>query len=313
LLFFIVLLIPAVASAKWRSIPSNRTDNFNSLHVCGENIFLVANNGVVVRYNLKSQQWSTDTVGRAVQLNDVTFLENCRRGFICGGLGAAMVTEDAGYKWRPLSFDTSFYIYEISFLDSMIGFAVGGNAYGQPAMAGMLFRTIDGGQSWDSIPIGGRHFKEVNVYPNGLTTVVGQWKMYISRDTGVTWDTIAAPKGKSANSVAICGKNGLMAGMMGFVARSEDSGRTWIPLDIFDESILIFDIAMLDENRAFAVGSLSGVPEGLILYTDDCGRNWIPEVNDSRGQLNCIKLSGSRLYACGMGGTLIYRDLPIKK
>ncbi|MEW6015536.1 MAG: hypothetical protein AB1690_09445, partial [Candidatus Zixiibacteriota bacterium] len=59
-----------------------------------------------------------------------------------------------------------------------------------------------------------------------------------------------------------------------------------------------------DSKKAFMVGD-----NGTILYTDDSGKNWVPELSGVSGELNRIVRVGGRIFACGQKGALVYSEL----
>ena len=300
----------AAPGSDWHVIPTGRQDNFNGFSICDQSHeFIVSGNpnGFFFRYSSERNRWVIDSMPGTV-LQDIYFFKGCQRGFICGSRGTFSYSEDFGQKWTSLNFDTSLWLYDVAFKDSLTGFLVGINSNSRITSVGVAFKTSDGGHTWDSMPIGGIMLSSIDIAPDGVVTIKGQGKIYISRDTGVHWDTVAAPSGESPNAVCIRGKAGLMIGMGGYVASSGDGGKTWKPLYVLPENIHLFDLLMLDEKMAYAIGS-----DGMVLYTDDCGRNWIPEASGAPQQLTKIRLVGNRIYVCGQGGALIYKDIDLPK
>ena len=104
-------------------------------------------------------------------------------------------------------------------------------------------------------------------------------------------------------SLAIRGSKGIMVGMGGFLALSDDSGKNWQPKNIMSEKFSFYRLLMIDSLRAYAVGS-----NGEILYTEDAGYNWVPEASGTIHELLDIQMIGKRIYACGKKGALIYKE-----
>lgn len=78
-------------------------------------------------------------------LNDVYFL-NSQKGFICGDQGIMYITTDGGGNWKPIDHNWSevypYDIKEVKFFNEDIGYLRMGDG-------GTLFKTIDGGLSWN--------------------------------------------------------------------------------------------------------------------------------------------------------------------
>ncbi len=315
LIFAVVLVVvgapylPA-AGNDWHIMQTGRQDNLNALFFCNStNGFLISgnSNGVILRSSPEENRWIADSTPGTV-LQEIFFFKDCKRGFVCGSHGTFSYSDDSGLKWTSLNFDTSLWLYDVAFMDSLTGFLVGGNLHSRITFTGVAYKTSDGGHTWDSIPLGGVQFSALDIAPDGVVTIKGQNKIYISHDNGIRWDTVTAPPGESPNAVCIRGKAGLMVGMGGYAASSADGGKTWKTLNVLADNMHLFDLLMLDEKKAYAVGS-----EGLVLFTDDCGKNWIPEASGTPQQLTDIKLFGNRIYACGQGGALIYKDIDLPK
>jgi photosystem II stability/assembly factor-like uncharacterized protein len=85
---------------------------------------------------------------------------------------------------------------------------------------------------------------------------------------------------------------------------SSDTGKTWQKYAVLSEDKHLVDLVMIDSKRAYAAGG-----DGNILYTDDSGRDWVPEASGTNTQLVEIRQLGNRLYACGGEGVVIYKVL----
>lgn len=104
----------------------------------------------------------------------------------------------------------------------------------------LLWKTSDGGVTWDSLFRGPYHLTDVKVSPHHPQTVIigSQYGAYRSNDYGITWDTLTndAPNKLPRNcyrcEISFCEDNEnrvylTMERNWGMIFRSEDLGNTW--------------------------------------------------------------------------------------
>jgi photosystem II stability/assembly factor-like uncharacterized protein len=186
---------------------------------------------------------------------------------------------------------------DIVFIDSLTGF------YGTGK--GNLYRTQDGGQSWQLIwskPgtfirslafIDSRHGFLGNLGP-GVGSTTDATPLYETKDGGVTWapariGSVAVPgvcsidilKSRSIHQGDISERYYIhAAGRANGPAkllRSEDGGETWTLIDLSDRAGMILDVKFFDPNIGFVFAATSGdlaQSNALILKTNDGGRTW---------------------------------------
>ncbi|MFH2035529.1 MAG: hypothetical protein ABIJ45_03925 [Candidatus Zixiibacteriota bacterium] len=306
-LIFIAFLfnpIPVVGS-EWHQIPTGIKTELTGIHFIDNNYgFVVTKNGVVVRFDNKGSLWKTSGAKFQFDMEGIYFLPDGKTGFAYGTEGMVLRTTDSGLTWisNMVAFGTRFS--DMVFLDSLTGLIVGLNYRTRGRTNGVVFKTTDGGLSWDSLRVDCWTPEAVTVSPEGTVLITGKKNLLITRDKGINWSKVVHPSLTTPKAAALIGKNGLMAGMSGFVAVSSDSGMSWSELNNIPQEISIFDIVMLDSSTYYMVGT-----EGEILYTNDGGQNWTPEASGSFYQLSEIMRAGDYLFSCGREGILIYTNL----
>lgn len=186
---------------------------------------------------------------------------------------------------------------DIAFADARTGF------YGTGK--GDLYRTQDGGQSWQLIwsrPgtfirslgfIDGKHGFLGNLGA-GLASITDTTPLYETRDGGVTWTpakigSAAVPgicsidiiKSRSIHEGDVSERYYIhAAGRANGPAkllRSENGGETWTLIDLSDRAGMILDVKFLEPNVGFVFAASSGdlaQSNALILKTTDGGRTW---------------------------------------
>jgi photosystem II stability/assembly factor-like uncharacterized protein len=215
-----------------------------------------------------------------------------------GFVSRAPSTPSTTPQWRTLT--TEPYPKkrdDIVFVDAHTGF------YGTGK--GQLYRTEDGGQSWQLVwskPgtfirslgfIDTRHGFLGNLGA-GLVNITDTTPLYETKDGGVTWE---AAKIGTALIPGVCSIDVLKTRSIheGHVSeryyihaagrangpakllRSEDGGESWALIDLSERAGMILDVKFFDPNTGFVFAATSGdlaQSNALILKTNDGGRSW---------------------------------------
>jgi len=203
---------------------------------------------------------------------------------------------------------------DIAFVNALTGF------YGTGK--GKLYRTQDGGQSWQLVwskPgtfirslgfIDARHGFMGNL-GTGLAGTTDATPLYETKDAGVTWEpakigSAAVPgvcsidilKSRSIHEGDVFERYYIHAGGRANgpakLLRSEDGGETWTLIDMSDRAGMILDVKFFDPNIGLVFAATSAdlaQSNALILKTNDGGRSWRQVYRSTR--LNEIIWKGS--------------------
>ena len=186
---------------------------------------------------------------------------------------------------------------DIVFVDAHLGF------YGTGK--GDLYRTQDGGASWDRIwTKPGTFIRSLGFIDSkhgflgnlgaGLAGITDATPLYETRDGGATWSpakignavipgvcSIDILKSRSIHEGDLSARYYIhAAGRANGPAkllRSENGGESWTLIDLSDRAGMILDVKFLDPNTGFVFAATSGdvsQSHGLILKTTDGGRTW---------------------------------------
>ncbi len=142
-------------------------------------------------------------------------------GWCIGYSGIIQKTTDGGYTWNYLSSagGTDYSIGDIDFIDTSIGWAVGGGYESY----GIVYKTTDGGSTWFGQTLGNNELIEVQALNASLVFVSGGDGMYKSTDGGNIWSNTETGVTKFNFSDEIHGY-----GIKGSViVQTNDSGKTW--------------------------------------------------------------------------------------
>lgn len=193
---------------------------------------------------------------------------------------------------------------DVFFVSTATGWIVNG--------AGEIFKTEDGGGSWDpQFSKSDAHFRSVGfVNPlRGFAGNVGfgefgatdRSALYETSDGGNSWHPMAVWQGRSPTG--LCGMQvvndsvvvavGRVRGPASF-ARTTDGGATWRSRDMGAHAAGLIDVYFTHPDTGFVVGLTNvdhELSSGIVLYTDDGGESWETRHRTTRTGEWCWKLS----------------------
>jgi photosystem II stability/assembly factor-like uncharacterized protein len=190
--------------------------------------------------------------------------------------------------------------------------------------AGKLYRTLDGGESWQIVRDQPGTFIRALGFIDAETGFIGNvgtdyypgvtdaHPLYRTRDGGATWEAVTAPGIERMKGV--CGIDILpvrrvyqgelrtthivhAAGRVGgnaMVLASRDGGDSWALTDLSAQIGMILDIKFLDERRGFIAAATSAdiqQAEATILATEDGGGTWTSVYRSGRAMENIWKMA----------------------
>ncbi len=240
---------------------------------------------------LKSNDWGQNWFIRyqwtfhAADINDAQIVDQ-NTVFIgtsaIGGGGVASgniyKSTDAGYTWDKM-FEAN-PIYVLQFLNSDFGVAIGN-------FMGELYKTMDGGASWETLEVSGFNFDARSLwFINEQTGFVGGDEggnavIYKTTDSCKTWQKsdVWLHRFDEINNMAFADdSNGFAVSryIQDYFLRTYNQGDTWV-VDSFDVSASVRKIYFINPDTGFAIGN-------RILKTTNGGNTWETVTHDLEGQ-----------------------------
>ncbi len=261
----------------WKKQSSGTTQNLNDVYFLDNKSGFVIGENSLLLYTFDGGISWDDTIFagmRPLALNSIYFSDRTT-GFIVGESGCIIETRDGGLSWSKKEIDTSLPFYDVFFVDSLHGWAVGGwwpDMWAQ----GIMINTTDGGHTWNILrnAMGSRVYHSVFFHDENNGWIVGSgYSIYTTSDGGKTLQThskeIAFGEGYEWSSVIFnSDSTGFILGNDGLIFKSVDYGNNWFNSNTLTTDNLD-DVYFINSDIGWVVGY-----DGNVLYTENSGINW---------------------------------------
>lgn len=172
-------------------------------------------------------------------------------------------TEDGGATWEGVSAGVNFQWWDVSFHDTLNGFACGDKQAFFPSVAW----TSDGGRSWTSKSFGMMvDFHDIETLGPTTAIVTGSTFVWKTTDGGQTWPSVTPmPFGTYHGMDFVNPLEGWIAGSE--IYRTVDGGQNF--QHQFTPPVTLYDVGFTDLGIGWCVGEA-----GTVLKTTDHGQTW---------------------------------------
>jgi len=226
--------------------------------------FLIGNDlsGVMQSYDA-GLSWEEKCGPTRNIVQDVHFIDR-QTGFACGAKGMLLRTSDGGTHWEDISFGVRSH------------FAIDGMNTNDLWMAAAqrIYHSDNNGTSWtEKLVTTGSNINDILAINNSrILAVSSTGIIYLSTDSGASWDTTYAAVGnQQLKSVAkIDNQRYMVTGFNGIIVRSDDEGATWNPVAVPEPSIQ-FEQSYFLGNEGWLVTSSF---KKSMWHTTDAGDTW---------------------------------------
>lgn len=219
--------------------------------------YAAGHDGVVLGTQDGGETWSLLRATPGVEQPILSLhFDNVEHGFAVGLFGWAIETHDGGHTWAERHLgsgdDADRHLYHV-FASPQGTLLVAGEA-------GTVYRSGDGGATWNAIAVGGKgSLWYGKALADGTLLVCGiRGHLYRSRDDGLSWQAVRSDTTQSLTGIAqLADGSVVVAGMSGTVLRSSDGGATFAATQRTDREPLTAVIAAGGKTPIFL--SLAGL------------------------------------------------------
>lgn len=159
---------------------------------------------------------------------------------------------------------------------------------------GLLYRSLDGGQTWTQRTVGAADLYGVAAIGFRVLAVGDGGNTWRSSDSGGNWDGTIVAGAPQLRALAMPALNAAYAvGQGGTIVKSVDGGATWSPQPS-GTGALLRDVHFTDATHGWAVGDA-----GTVLHTVNGGTSWTPVAVGTTQNLLAVDQNGSTVWVVG--------------
>lgn len=205
--------------------------------------------------------------------DDICFVDE-NNGWYCNGQGKIYHTNNGGSSWEKIYDKPGTFFRCIAFIDTLRGFVgnVGTDYFPNVKDTIPLYKTIDGGKTWEPVNYNGNYVK-------GLCAIDIVKEQYINHgNIDYRYHIYGVGRvGTPANMIV-----------------SHDDGKTFAANSLNEDCKMLFDIKMFNTKEGFVCAANNEditQSNALILYTKDGGKTWEKKYQSTRPYETTWKVS----------------------
>ncbi len=236
-------------------------------------ILLIILSSILLFTNAQTGWQKQTTVPYPGKQDDICFVDE-NNGWYCNGQGKIYYTNNGGSSWEKVYDKPGTFFRCIAFIDTLKGFVgnVGTDYFPNVKDTIPLYKTIDGGKTWEPVNYSGNYVK-------GLCAID------IVKEQFINHGNI-----DFRYHIYGVGRVGSPANMM----VSHDDGKTFAANSMNEDCKMLFDIKMFNTKEGFVCAANNEditQSNALILYTKDGGKTWEKKYQSTRPYETTWKVS----------------------
>ncbi len=256
----------------WTNLPSPLTTNYWYVDfIDADTGYVVSSDSKILKTTDGGQSWSMYTLSATNTTIYKVHFVSPSTGYVGTGsstVGRLHKTTDYGNTWFPVtSYTSTGTVRGLDFIDENTGF-LSNSSY-------EIFKTTDGGATWNGQDMGTGTFYEVK-FSSALNGAAAgaTGDVYTTTDGGTTWvpGNIGYTSNSNVYGMDIQGSNILVAGQSGVMAASTNLGQSWLQISNAVTLNTLRYINMVNDQLGYACGG--NTTESTLIKTTDGGMTW---------------------------------------
>jgi photosystem II stability/assembly factor-like uncharacterized protein len=298
--------------AQWEIQESGVTTNLRDVSFVNYHLgWAVGDSATIIATTDGGKTWQKQICPIDTVIFEKVYFINKDVGYIIGRSGSIVSTKDGGKSWVVNESGVDYSLFDLSFVNTEIGWAVGGDLY-QTRRTGVIIHTEDGGQTWEKqleihspSYFSSKLFRAVSFIDeeNGWTLAsdyvdnFSSTYIYRTNDGGQQWNTVGTAS-TPLWSMSMIPNDTIWGG--GFVfGKSNNGGLNWYYRGGNLDFGIVQDVEALDGNNGWVLAK-------SLLFTEDGMQTWTDMLPDPSLSLRAITNVGeTHLWAVGDSGIVI--------
>lgn len=300
-----IILKTTDGGANWNSQTTGTNSGLESVYFIDTQTGWAIGGSKIIKTTNGGTTWTEQNSGVSNSLESIQFI-NRQEGWAVGSsdygeLGTIIKTSNGGAIWikqnSGSSHKSNAHLFDVHFVDSNIGWAVGNY--------GMVLKTTDGGINWTNLS-----FVTIdNLYSIFLLDAVNGWAagkwgtLLQTTDGGEQWTPISAPYGYQNTDIYFAdSKTGWVCQSGGTIMKTSDGGLSWSKISTATTKTFL-SLCFMDANTGWAVGG--GAVNRVIFKTTDGGNRWSQQtVTEGEALTDVFFIDANIGWAVGMEGAI---------
>jgi photosystem II stability/assembly factor-like uncharacterized protein len=297
----LLLMVSVNAKAQWSWLhPSPQGNNINKLSFLNSSTgWAAGDKGALIKTTNGGSSWALQYPGHIDDITELQFTDSLN-GFMAAG-SDLYYSSNSGTSWSIRYRFPSYIISALSMVDADSGVVALKNG----SSMGQLFKTTDGGLSWQQIlPNTPGDINDITLIANGNGMLVGTGALSMrTTDYGNTWSFVGIASAVEFIDLSMPSGQNIYIASAAQIFQSTDAGVTFTPIgnpaQTAGTNLLSIDFVNLNNG---VVGSEAG----NIFFTSDGGANWNNYLsNDWFNALDVSANTANNFIVAGTNGSLL--------